>query len=158
MSRKLSRTNAALVFFTLTIVFSTVGMIEMQSIYRPSYVIYASKLSEKPSYYFVLENPDGYVLEAMSNQNYVYIGSPQDTQLDELISAHETSNLEYNGTYYSVGCLFEDKPAPAILTVEVLLGMVVSASSIAVIASLKTINYMRKRGYEKESQRGQSNF
>jgi hypothetical protein len=82
----------------------------------------------------------------------VYIGSPQDTQLDELISAHETSNLEYNGTYYSVGCLFEDKPAPAILTVEVLLGMVVSAPSIAVIASLKTINYMRKRGYEKESQ------
>lgn len=127
-----------------------VGMIELQSIYRSSYVIYVSKLSEKPSNYFVLKNPDGYVLEAMSTQNFVHIGSPQDTQLDELISAHETSNLEYNGTYYSAGYLFDTNPAPTILTVEVLLGIVVSASSIVVIASLKTINHLRNK-HGKES-------
>ena len=145
MSRKLSKTNLALIFFSLMLVLSTVGMVEMQSIYHSSYVIYASKLNGKPTNYFVLDNPDSYVLEAMSSQNYVHIGSPQDTQLDELIMTHETSNLEYNGTYYSVGCLFNTNPAPSILTVEVLLGIVVSASSIAAIASLKTINHLKNK-------------
>lgn len=150
MSRKLSETNLALVFFTFMLVLSTVGMIEMPSIYHSSYVIYASKLSEKPSNYFVLENPDGCVLEAMSSQNFVHIGSPQDTQLEELISAHETSNLEYNGTYYSAGYLFDDNPPPTILTVIILLGIVVSASSIAITASSKTINNLRNK-HGKES-------
>lgn len=127
------------------LVVSIGGMIEMQSIYHSSYVIYASKLSEKPSNYFILDNPDSYVLEAMSSQNYVHIESPQDTQLNELILAHETSNLDYNGTYYSVGYLFDTNPAPAILTVEALLGIVFSALSIAVVASLKTINHLRSK-------------
>jgi hypothetical protein len=145
MSRKLSKTNLALVFFSLTLVLSMVGMIEMQSIYHSSYVIYASKLNEKPTNYFVLDNPDSYVLEAISSQNYVHINSPQDTQLNELILAHETSNLEYNGTYYSVGYLFDTNPEPSILTVEALLGIVVSASAITIIASFKTINHLRSK-------------
>jgi hypothetical protein len=81
----------------------------------------------------------------MSSQNYVHIGSPQDTQLDELIMAHVTSNLEYNGTYYSVGYLFDTNPVPTILTVEALLGIVFSALSIAVVASLKTINHLKNK-------------
>jgi len=149
MSKKLSKTNLALIFFSLVLVLSTVGIVEMQSIYHSSYVIYASKLNEKPTNYFVLDNPDSYVLEAMSSQNYVHIGSPQDTQLDELIMTHETSNLEYNGTYYSVGYLFDTNPVPTILTVEASLGIVFSALSIAVVTSLKTINHLRiKHGKE----------
>lgn len=146
MPRKLSETNLALVFFTLMLVVSIGGMIEMQSIYHSSYVIYASKLNEKPDNYFVWENPDSYVLEAISTQNYVHIGSPQDTQLDELISTHG-SIIEYNGDYYSIGCLFDHNPVPAILTVESLLGIVVSALSIAIVASLKVVNHHKnKRG------------
>ncbi|MGD0645939.1 MAG: hypothetical protein ABSA75_13615 [Candidatus Bathyarchaeia archaeon] len=132
MSRKLSGTNLALVFFTLTLVLSTVGMIEIQSIYHSSYVIYVSKLSEKPNNYFVLENPDRYVLEAMSTQNYVHIGSPQETQLDELLSAHRGSSLEYNGTYYSAGYFFDTNSVAAVLIVEALLGIALSAMGLGV--------------------------
>lgn len=143
MRKKLSEINFALVFFTLMLILSVGGMIELQSVYHSSYTIYASKLSDKPSSYYVLENPDKYVLEAMSTQNSVHIGSPQDTQLNELVWNQHVSNLEYNGTYYSVGCFFDTNPAPAILTVEVLLGIVLSASAIAIVASMKNINRFR---------------
>jgi hypothetical protein len=70
----------------------------------------------------------------------VHIGSPQDKQLNELVWNQHVSNLEYNGTYYSVGCLFDTKSVPAILTVEALLGIVLSASAIAIVVSTKNIN------------------
>jgi len=143
MRKKLSETNLALIFFILMLVVSIGGMIELQSVYHSSYTIYASKLSEKPSNYYVIENPDKYVLEAMSTQNYVNIGSPQDTQLNELVWSQHVSYLEYNGTYYSVGCLFDTKSIPAILTVEAFLGIVLSASAIAIVASMKTITHLR---------------
>jgi len=107
MTRRLSETHFTLVFFILTLCISVYGIIEMQSIYHQSYIIYVSKLGETPSRYFVLENPDVYVLKAMSSQDYVNIGSPEDTQIDDLIRAKETSYLEYNGTYYAAGFLFE---------------------------------------------------
>jgi len=143
MRRRLSETHFALVFFTLTLCISVYGISEMQSIYHPSYTIYVSKLSETPSRYFVLENPDVYVLRAMSSQDYVNIGSPEDTQIDDLIRAKETSYLEYNGTYYVVGCLFEDKPPPAVPFLLISIGAVVSASSIVVIASSKIATQIR---------------
>jgi hypothetical protein len=148
--RKLSKTNLALVFFTLVLVLSVCGLVEMQSIYHPSYAVYADKLGEKPSNYFVLENPDRYIIEAISSQSYVYIGSPEDTQIDELITAHGISNVEYNSTYYQVGFLFGDNFPPAYLPLMLLAGILISASSIAVIASLKATNYMRNR-HGKES-------
>ena len=124
---------------------SVYGIIEMQSIYHSSYIIYASKLSEKPNYYFALENPDAYLLKAISSQDYVSIGSPEDTQIDDLIRAKETSYFEYNGTYYGAGFGFETKYPPAIPFLLILAGAVVSASSIVAIASSRTVSQMRNR-------------
>jgi hypothetical protein len=143
MTRKLSETHFALIFFTLTLCISVYGIIEMQSIYHQSYTIYVSKLSEMPSHYFVLENPDAYVLKAMSSQDYVNIGSPEDTQIDDLIRAKETSYLEYNGTYYAAGFLFENKSLPTVPFFLISVGAVVSASSIVIIASSKTATQIR---------------
>ena len=71
------------------------------------------ELSEKPEAYFVLENPDSYVLEAISNLGKpVYLNFFNKTQIDEMIEANGTSNIEYNGRYYGVGLLFSD-PGPA---------------------------------------------
>jgi len=145
MTRRLSETHFALIFFTLTLFVSLYGIIAMQSIYHSSYIIYASQLSKKPNYYFVLENPDVYVLKAMSSQDYVIIGSPEDTQIDDLIRAKETSYFEYNGTYYGAGFGFETKYPPAIPFLLILAGAVVSASSIVAIASSRTVSQMRNR-------------
>jgi hypothetical protein len=146
MTRRFSETHVVLVFFTLTLLISVYGIIAMQSIYHSSYIIYASQLSEKPNYYFVLESPDVYVLEAMSSQNYVSIGSPEDTKIDDLIRTKETSYFEYNGTYYGAGFGFETKYPPVIPFLLILAGAVVSASSIVIVASLKTAAQTRN-GY-----------
>jgi hypothetical protein len=75
--------------------------------------IIVEELSEKPEVYFVLENPDSYVLEAISNlKQPVYLNFFNKTQIDEMIEANGTNNIEYNNHYYSVGLLFAD-PGPA---------------------------------------------
>lgn len=145
MRKRLSETNFALIFFTLTLVVSLGGLIGMQSIYHSSYIIYVSQLSEKPNCYFVLENPDAHVLKAMASQDYVSIGSPEETQIDDLIRAKETSYLEYNGTYYAAGFGFETKYPPAIPFLLILTGVVASASSIVVVASSRTVSQIRNR-------------
>jgi hypothetical protein len=145
MTGRLSETRFALVFFTLTLFVSVYGIIEMQSIYHSSYIIYASQLSEKPNYYFVLKYADAPLLEAMSSHDYVNIGSPEETQVDELITALGTSYFEYDGTYYGAGFGFETKYPPPIPFLLILAGSIISASSIVVIASLKTVTQIRNR-------------
>lgn len=143
--RRLSKTEIASIFFTLTLAVSIIGIIEMQSVYHSSYIIYASILSEKPNGYFVLEDPDAYVLEAMLSQNYVNIGSPEDTQIDDLIRAKETSYFECNGTYYAAGFEFETKYPPALPFALILIAAATSASSLGAIASSIAINRTRNR-------------
>jgi hypothetical protein len=51
----------------------------------------------------------------------------------------------YNGTCYAAGFGFETKYPPAIPFLLILAGAVVSASSIVVIASLKTVAQIRNK-------------
>jgi len=62
----------------------------MTSIYHPTYSIDATKLNDKPSNYFVLDNPDRYVLEAISNQHSNVFDSLDFTQIDELTDDYGT--------------------------------------------------------------------
>lgn len=134
MNRKLSKTKLALAVLIITLVSTLSAVFYMQSYYHSSYIIYASKLSEKPAHYFVWENPDAYVLKAMSSQNFVTIGSPEDTLLDDLLTAKGTSYLEYNGNYYGAGYGFETKTSPAYLFLIVFGITAVPALSIAAVA------------------------
>ena len=134
MTRKISKTKLAFVLFIITLVSTLSAVFYMQSYYHSSYIIYASKLSEKPAHYFVLENPDVYVLEAMSSQNFVTIGSPEDTLLDDLLTAKGTSYLEYNGNYYGAGYGFETKTSPVYLFLIIFGITAVPALSIAGVA------------------------
>jgi hypothetical protein len=99
------------------------------------------ELSGKPEVYFVLENPDSYVLEAISNlEKPVYLNFFNKTQIDEMIEANGTSNIEYDGHYYSIGLLYSD-PGPAMsgefVSVLVLAWMLWGAGFIAFIAIRK---------------------
>jgi len=90
MAKKISITNSALIIFTATLLLSVYAQIsyqsQMWSNIEPSYVIDADKLSQKPDNYFVLSNPDQYVLTLLNGQeNHVYVHC-NDTQIDELVN------------------------------------------------------------------------
>ena len=88
-----------------------IGKIEETTEWGATLIV--KELSEKPEVCFVLENPDFYVLEAISNlEKPVYLNFFNKTQIDEMIEANGTDNIEYAGHYYSVGLLFVD-PGPA---------------------------------------------
>jgi hypothetical protein len=145
MKRKLSKIDFAVIFFASLLVVSICGLIVMQSLYRPSYIISATKLNEKPAEYFVLDNPDRYVLEAMTSQSYVVIASPDDTQIDELISAHGNGNLEYNSSYYQAGFLIGDNTPPYGLPILILTGIAISIIAIVLLIFFKTAMHIKNR-------------
>jgi len=67
------------------------------------------KLSTKPEEYVVVADPDPYLLEALSNSGTaVFVGSFDNTNVDELVWAQGTDNLEYNNAYYTVTLLSVD--------------------------------------------------
>jgi len=69
----------------------------------------SQKLSTKPEKYVVVTDPDPYLLEALSNSGTaVFIGSSDNTNVDELVWAQGTDNLEYNNAYYTVDLLSVD--------------------------------------------------
>jgi len=70
---KLSRINIALVLFTLTFILSAYALNDILTRYGETYGVDATKLNEKPETYFPLDNPDSYVLEAISNPNKTVI-------------------------------------------------------------------------------------
>ena len=145
MTRKLSKAVGALVFFTLTLLLSILGMFLMTSMYHPTYAIYAEKLIEKPSNYFVLDKPDRYVLEAISNQHSSIFNSLDSTKIDELTDNHETPNIEYNGSYYGIAMSYGDSFPPFGLPILLLGGIAVSITAIMIISSYKTVDYIKNK-------------
>jgi hypothetical protein len=141
--RKPSKANLVLVVFIAILFLSIYAQIDMQARYYPSYAIYADKLDEKPTDYFPLPNPDQCVLEAMNSQSYVYISSPDDTQIDDLIESHDKSIIEYNNTYYGVGFLFDDGSPPAGLALAVSAGITISASAMVIICLFRAAKYIK---------------
>jgi hypothetical protein len=149
--KKLSKTTLALVFFTLTLTLSIVGMSAMFSIYRPSNAIFAHKLNYEPERYILLENPDTYTLEAINNGHSAEFGSSDNTNIDEIRNTNAEQfgfkqfYYKYNNSYYDIGLVAIDRFPPFGLPLLLLAGIVVSASAIVILTSLKTISYVRKK-------------
>ena len=144
MARKLSATNLALVLFISMLCLCIYLQFDMQSKYYPSYAINAEKLDQKPTSYFPLMNPDNYVREAINNGGYVDFRSLDETPIDELTQHHGTNNIEYNGTYYKVGIVDEERFPPSSLPPILLAGIVISISAIVSIGLFKATRFHRK--------------
>ena len=113
---KYSKANVALISFITLLLLSVFAQIHYQtqtwSNIQPSYSISADKLTEKPENYFVLSNPDQYVLKVLDGQER-HIEVPwDDTQIDELTRQYSTNNIEYDGSYYSIQINFVDAFPP----------------------------------------------
>ena len=71
--------------------------------------IVAFRLEEEPDTFFILEDPDPFVLKAIDNEGEpVFMGLFGNTQIDELITLHNTGNVAYLGEFYVIGWLSAD--------------------------------------------------
>jgi hypothetical protein len=109
MSIRTTKINAAIIALIVIMGLSALVLFYIPARYHPTYAIQAERLSQQPDTYFSLENPDAVVSQAISNpEEYVTINSLEDTQIDELIDEHNTSNIKVNDSYYWVGIVFGD--------------------------------------------------
>jgi hypothetical protein len=67
------------------------------------------RLEETPETYFVIEDPNSYFLKAIANEGEpVFLGLFGDTNIDELIALHNTSNVSYLDDFFVVSMLSVD--------------------------------------------------
>ncbi len=106
----------------------------------------AEKLSDRPEEYFVVTNADPTLLQAISNSgDYVSFHLLDETQMDELIGQHGTSNIEYQSNYYNIRILFvEPSPIYAEEFWMSIFGFVASTVVIVSYAIFKGLSQMRK--------------
>ena len=102
-------TKTAIIVLVTIIVLSAFVLVYVPARYYPTNLIQAERLSQQPDTYFVLDKPDAVVSQAISNpEEYVTIKSMEDTQIDELIAEHKTSNIKVNDSYYWIGIVLGD--------------------------------------------------
>jgi hypothetical protein len=147
MTRKLSKANMALIFFLAILLLSVYYQIQYQTQMRsdtePSYAIQADKLTEKPANYFVLSNPDQNVLKVINGEERYVIVHYDDTQIDELTRQYGTNNIEYNGSYYTIGIAFVDAFPPPTLP-HILAGFVISILAIIILSIFQVVKHYKQ--------------
>ena len=95
-----------LVILALTIIAFVDIMLTSQS---SGAALVAFRLEERPETYFVIENPDSYFLKAIANEGEpVFLGLFDVTNIDELITIHNTGNVSYLGDFFVVSMLSVD--------------------------------------------------
>ena len=146
MTRKLSKANIALIFFIAILLLSVYAQIayqsDMQSNYYPEYYVRADSLTVKPEKYFILSNPDQYVLRAINGES-VFVRQI-DTQIYDLERQHDTSNVEYNGSYYAIWIAFVDAWPPLTLP-YILAGFVISILAIIIISIFQVAKHFKQQ-------------
>ncbi len=144
MTKRLSKANMVLIFFIAVLLLSVYAQIafkaSIQSNYYPQYGIRAESLTVKPEKYFTLSNPDQYVLRAINGEEVVV--RQIDTQILNLERQYGTSNVEYNGSYYSIGIVFVDAFPPPTLP-HILAGFVISIIGLVVIAFFQVAKHFK---------------
>ena len=141
-------TITGIAFITLIAVMgsSIVIQIYVPSLYHETYSIKARRLSQQPDTYFILENPDIVVSQAVLNPDeYVTLYSLEDTQIDELIDKHNTGNIRINDGYYWIGIVVGDSFPPVWLSFLYLASVFALPISAIVVALLATRFLLRKK-------------
>ena len=151
MSRKLSTTDGLLIAFTLIFTISAIGSAILFYYFSGGYSITALKLNDRPDSYFSLNNPDDYILEAITNGRSSLFNSLDLTQFDELydelLGQGGFINIEYQSNYYRIGAVVADSflfAYPLILAGVSLIGLVI-------VGSLKIAQHDKRKYYYKQS-------
>lgn len=140
MTRMLSKANIAFIFFIAILLLSVYAQIayqaDIRSNYYPEYYVRAESLTVKPEKYFILSNPDQYVLRALNGEGVVV--RQIDTKICDLERQYSTSNVEFNGSYYAIWIAFVDAFPPPTLP-HILAGFAISILGIIITAILSVI-------------------
>jgi len=100
-----------ILFFSVSMILLVLTALDVYALSNPEKfhygpVLWAEKLSTKPEKYIVLTDPDPYLLEALSDPGSpgreVFVGSWDNTNIDELVETHKTNKVEYSKAYYTV--------------------------------------------------------
>ena len=153
MDKKLTRTKIGVIALVLVAVSSAIVLIYIPARYHPTYAIQAERLTEKPDTYFYLDNPDVYISQAISNpQELVTLNSFDDTQIDELVEEHNTSNIQVNDSYYQIGFVYGDN-FPSMTEYYLywisLVALPLSIVAIIVLILFKVIRQISARNFKK---------
>ena len=114
----------------------------------PYAVITAYRLEDKPEKSFIIIDADPALLDAISNPaKHVRANSLlDDTQIDNLIAQHNTSNIEYQNSYYRIDiAMVDNASAGAILVLSALIVLVISTTLFAALIGLKIAHYFRRK-------------
>ena len=88
------------VILTLTIIAFVDILVTAQS---SGTAMVAFRLEETPETYFVIEDPDSYFLKAIANEGEpVFLGLFGETNIDELITLHNTTNVRYLDDFFII--------------------------------------------------------
>ena len=132
---------------SLLAVSSAVALVAIPANYHPTYFIRAERLGQQPETYFVLENPDSVVSQAISNpQESVEILSLEDTQIDELIDEYDSDpfNVKVNDSYFRIGIVCADNFPPPLMSLLYLVSPVTLLLSLTTITIILVITIKQK--------------
>jgi hypothetical protein len=119
------------------------------AVYHPTYIIKAGKLSQSPASYMQLEEPDSYVLEAISNPDGAVVHSLDVTMIDEMISQqvmeNDTRNFQINESYYQFMIFCVDCFPPVFLSKMHLASYVILPISIIALITVTIIVLKRNK-------------
>jgi len=111
--------------------------------------ISADELTEKPQSYYILDNPDSYVLEAIHNR-HAFVGQANNSQIFQIMQTYSNGrsvNIEYNNRYYGIGKGYADAAPPWERVLEPLLTL--SWIVWAIAATITTIALIIKKKQKK---------
>jgi len=115
--------TSTLIFIVVAIILSVLSTVDVLLSSYGSFglVFVAEELTEKPSRYISLPEPDPYVIRAVSNPGEeIIVGSWENSVFDDLSSSYGTNNVEINGKYYVIHQYSKD-PRPFLLDFLLLL-------------------------------------
>jgi len=138
LERSLSKIKKIATALVAVIVLSVFILLWVPATYYPTYIIKAGALYHKPDSFMLIENPDVYVSQAISNMpERIFVRSLDVTDIDELISQqmweNKTSNFQINGDYYQIGIVCVDAFPPVFLSYMFLLSHITLPTSVVAL-------------------------
>ena len=99
-----SKKRIYLIFVSVILALTIIAFVDIAVTSQSSgSAISATRLEEEPDTYFVIEEPDSYFLKAVASEGEpVFLGLFGDTNIDELITLHNTNNVSYLGDFFVV--------------------------------------------------------
>lgn len=139
---------------SIAIIYPIYALQVAQKTYMPTYAISAQALTEEPTAFIHIDNPDQHVLQVTTNPNESVMVSEKDTQIIAVIQEQGTSNIEVNGSYYKIFIASIDAFPPEILNAPTVVILGFFGFVIALIVFITALAFKAKRRFNQKANEG----